>query len=315
MLQAMDDGICQFSRQFENSATGPDAAAVQGAYAAIRAHLPALPRQGAGRAVASLLDIAPAVDAFLLDAWGVLNRGARPVPGVAARLAELRAMGKVLRVVTNDGSRDGAQAVAKFRALGYDFAAAEIITARGAALAAAGPFRRAGGRWGVMGLADAIPGAIALADDPADYAVACGFLLLDSSDWTPARQARLEAALRAHPRRVVVGNPDLVSPDLHGFNVEPGYWAHRLRETVGVEPEFHGKPFPSVFAAALASLPEIDPARVVMVGDTPQTDILGGAAAGCRTALVTGHGILRGQDVRASLAAAAIRPDWLLDSP
>lgn len=310
MLQATDDGICHFFRQFENSATGPDAAAVQGAYAAIRPHLPGLPRQGIGRAVDSLLEIAPEVDAFLLDAWGVLNRGARPVPGAAARLAQLRAMGKALRVVTNDGSRDGAQAVAKFRALGYDFAQNEIITARGAARAAAGP-----GRWGVMGLVDAIPGAIALADDPADYAAATGFLLLDSSDWTPARQALLEAALRAQPRRVVVGNPDLVSPDLHGFNVEPGYWAHRLRETVGAAPEFHGKPFPSVFAAALASLPGVDPARVVMVGDTPQTDILGGAAAGCLTALVTDHGILRGQDVGAALTAAAIRPDWLLDSP
>lgn len=310
MPQAMTAGICRFSRQFENAATGPDAAVVQGAYAAIAPHLPALPRQGAGLRVASLLEIAAQVDAFLLDAWGVLNRGADPVPGVCERLNTLRAMGKQLRVVTNDGSRDGPQAVQKFRRLGYDFAEDEIITARGAALAAAGP-----GRWGVMGLAEGIHGAEALADDPEVYARAEGFLLLDASDWTPARQALLEAALHAHPRRVVVGNPDLVSPDLHGFNVEPGYWAHRLRENVGILPEFHGKPFPSVFDMARASLPGIDPARVVMVGDTPQTDILGGAAAGFRTALVTDHGILRGQDVEAALQAAAIRPDWLLASP
>ena len=43
MLQAMDDGIYQFSRQFENSATGPDAAAVQAVAAHFATALAALP--------------------------------------------------------------------------------------------------------------------------------------------------------------------------------------------------------------------------------------------------------------------------------
>jgi ribonucleotide monophosphatase NagD (HAD superfamily) len=49
-----------------------------------------------------------------------------------------------------------------------------------------------------------------------------------------------------------------------------------------------------------------------MLGDTLHTDILGAAAAGMSTALVTGHGVLAGMDVDACIAESGIRPDYIL---
>ena len=52
-----------------------------------------------------------------------------------------------------------------------------------------------------------------------------------------------------------------------------------------------------------------------MVGDTLHTDILGGAAAGLHTALVTGFGALLGLDVDTAIRKAGIVPDIILPTP
>lgn len=56
----------------------------------------------------------------------------------------------------------------------------------------------------------------------------------------------------------------------------------------------------------------VDRSRMIMIGDTLHTDILGGAAAGIRTALVTQHGVLNGQDATAHIEACGIRPDFVI---
>jgi len=56
-------------------------------------------------------------------------------------------------------------------------------------------------------------------------------------------------------------------------------------------------------------------ARILMVGDSLHTDILGAQAAGIRSALVTGYGVLCGADVAAAIAHAGIRPDYILPRP
>ena len=58
-----------------------------------------------------------------------------------------------------------------------------------------------------------------------------------------------------------------------------------------------------------------DPSRIIMVGDTLHTDILGGAAAGLATALVTDHGALKDLDVEAAIARSQIVPGYVLPQP
>ncbi len=52
-----------------------------------------------------------------------------------------------------------------------------------------------------------------------------------------------------------------------------------------------------------------------MVGDTLHTDVLGGAAAGCRSVLVTDHGLFAGRDTAPFIAASGIVPDFIIPSP
>ena len=158
--------------------------------------------------------------------------------------------------------------------------------------------------WGLM-VSDGVDAAefealdhVRLRDDPDAYEAAEGILMIGSATWSEARQDRLEAALGQRPRPVLVGNPDIVAPRATGFSVEPGYYAHRLADRTGVEPEFFGKPFANVFDLAFSRVDGIDRSRIVMVGDSLHTDVLGAQVAGIASALVTGHGFLAGRDAR-----------------
>ncbi|MFC2049243.1 TIGR01459 family HAD-type hydrolase [Chlamydiota bacterium] len=66
----------------------------------------------------------------------------------------------------------------------------------------------------------------------------------------------------------------------------------RLLQEQGAEVHFVGKPHPYVYQKAL-KLFSVEPKEVLMVGDTPETDIRGAKQVGIATALVTQTGIMR----------------------
>ena len=72
--------------------------------------------------ISSLRAIADKYDAFLLDQFGVLHDGQKPLPGALDCFAALAAADKQLIVLSNT-SRRRAHALKKFPALGYDAAA------------------------------------------------------------------------------------------------------------------------------------------------------------------------------------------------
>ena len=288
------------------------------AYQRVRHRLPGA-GGWSGWIAAEFADVAEGFDLILFDAYGVLNVGETAIPGAAARVAALRASGKLVAVVSNSAGYSKDDMMARWRRLGFDFTPDEVVTSRDTLLwhLAKEPPRA----WGVMLDPRIDAGEIAaldpiyLQDDPADYDRAEGFLLIGADSWTDARQSLLEDALRRHPRPVYVGNPDLVAPREAGLTREPGWFAHRLSDASSISPRFFGKPFPEIFELAMQRYAlQIEPARVLMVGDTLHTDILGGAQAGFATALVTGHGGLVGLDVGRSIAEAAIAPDFVVDT-
>lgn len=289
------------------------------AYEAVRDRLPRAAFPEAAQAVSSLADLADRFDVFLLDAFGVLNVGESAVPGAPERIAQLQRAGKKVIVLSNAASYPKRVLLDRYRRLGFGLEPGEVLSSREVLL---GALRGSvAGRFAVMGpdahgfeeLEDL--DAAFLADDPAEYARADRFLLLGSGTWTEARQSMLVKALAARPRPVMVGNPDIVAPREGGLSLEPGHFAHRLQDATGILPEWFGKPFRNMFRTALARVPGIELARMVMVGDTLQTDILGGRAAGLATALVTGHGALRGMDVQTAIARSGIVPDFVLPGP
>jgi glycerol 3-phosphatase-2 len=276
--------------------------------------LPAPPPPVRPRRIRDIGEIASGFDLIALDAWGVLTLGEQAIAEAPAAVARLRSMGKRLAVLSNGGSRDAPTLAARLRGFGFDIGAEEIINGLGfigatlARLALTSP----------VGLVADPPAPLPsltramlpLADDRAAYDRASGFVFLSSDGWMPARQALLEASLARHPRPLLVANPDIVSPEPDGYHAEPGYYAHRLAAATGQRPIFCGKPFAAIYDALRARHPAIAAARVLCVGDTLHTDILGGRAAGHRTLLIE-NGFCRGKDGAALAAECGIWPDFI----
>ncbi len=285
------------------------------AYEAVRRRLPAAGPGGACVPAHDLSDIADLYDVFLLDAFGVLNVGETAIPDAPERIADLQAAGKRVLVVSNAAGFPHRLLMEKYARLGFDFAPDDVITSRKALLAALTGTTH---HWGVManpalGCEDLEALTFDfLEDDPAPYDSAAGFLLIGSGIWTPARQALLEASLRNNPRPVHVGNPDIAAPRESGPSQEPGHWAHQLADKTGVEPIFHGKPYSGIYDLAFARLQTAPGNRVVMVGDSLHTDILGGQTGGVATALIVSHGLLRDSNPLSAIAASGLRPDHVL---
>lgn len=281
-------------------------------YEALRPRLPRARFPAQSRRVRDLSEVFDRYDGFILDAFGVLNRGETAIAGAVERVAMMRAAGKRVVVLTNGASHARDKALTKYARLGFDFTPDEVVASRdlaAAALAQAAP----GMVWAAITEAgatfDDLPARVEPLDD-ALLARADGFLFLGSEGWTPARHAALVAALRARPRPVIVANPDVVAPREQGLTLEPGHFAHDLPLfDDGLVPRFFGKPFAGALEAALARLGGVPRDRVAMVGDTLHTDVLGGRAAGLGTVLIVVHGLFRGADPTAYIDRSGIVPD------
>jgi glycerol-1-phosphatase len=283
-------------------------------YEAIRDRLPAARFPVSSQVATNLSDIAASYDAFVLDAFGVLNVGETPIPGAVARIADLRAMGKKLVVLTNAASYTRATALQKYRKLGFDFTDDEVVSSRDVAVSRLVGLGQ-GAVWAAIsagqdGFSD-IPAHVVDLIDDAKWD-ADGFLFLSSARWSAALQTRLHDALKTRPRPLIVANPDIVAPREDGLTQEPGFFAHDLIDRLGLPVQWFGKPFPDAYTEAKVRLAGIPAHRIAMVGDTLHTDVLGGAAAGMGTILITDHGLFRGHDVAPFIASSGIRPDIIL---
>jgi len=286
-------------------------------YENVRQRLPMSEARGACARVPDLGALADEFDVFLFDAYGVLNVGNTPIAGAPARVAALQAMGKRTLVLTNGASFPASDRLPTYKRYGYDFTSDAVISSRDVLadhLAGLPPMR-----WAAMAPLGASFEGLGvqfdlLEDAPEAYTKAEGFLLLGSQIWNDARQAMLVKTLQENPRPVLVGNPDMVAPYEHGFNRQPGLYAHRLADETGLEPQFFGKPFGGMFKKAAGRFGPVPPERVLMIGDTLHTDILGGAAAGFKTLLVEDHGMFRGSDVGPYIADSGIAPDYIAPS-
>lgn len=290
------------------------------AYEAVRPRLPtAAEGKPAPRQIDTLEDIFDDFDVFLLDAFGVLNIGESTIAGTPERVRDLQAAGKRVLVVSNAASVPREVLLKKYEALGYAFTVQDLVTSRMATIA--GLTGISDKVWGIMGLSGSTLDdfgamrSLLLADDPEPYDLAEGFLLVGSGEWTEARQSLLEEALSTRPRPLLIANPDIIAPREHGFTTEPGYFAHQLAERTGVTPTFFGKPFANIYALAFANIALADRSRVVMVGDSLHTDILGAHTAGIASVLISGFGFFAGYDAPSAITRSGIVPDYIARRP
>ncbi|WP_248927769.1 TIGR01457 family HAD-type hydrolase [Paenibacillus hamazuiensis] len=245
---------------------------------------------------------------FLLDLDGTLYNGDRPIPYAAEFMGWLNAQRHPYLLVTNNSSRTPAQVAEHLRGLGIEVPASAILTSSIAAALylkdqAKGSRVYAIGEQGLkQALADS---GFELTDERPDYVVQ-GI----DRDFT---YAKLAAAVR-HIRSgagFVMTNPDLLLPWNGELTPGAGAIGAAIQASSQAEPVVIGKPSPIIMNYAVRQL-GLPAERIWAVGDNLRTDIRGGAAAGCRTALVL-TGLATKDNAESQIAAAGIRPDVICD--
>lgn len=238
--------------------------------------------------------LAARYDGFLLDQWGVLHDGGEALPGALECLTHLREAGKRVVILSNSG-RSGKANVRNMLRFGieprfYDAVVTAGDAAREALHARNDPFHRALGRRALVIARDedaarADEFGLTAAPDAASADLVLVLSLPDdrrsAGDYEP-----LLAAARRRDLPLVCANPDVVVVQPGAVVDAPGAVAQRY-EAMGGRVRYHGKPWPGIYALAMARL-GVDAGRVVAVGDSMAHDVAGAHGAGIACALVAG---------------------------
>ncbi|WP_138464619.1 TIGR01459 family HAD-type hydrolase [Poseidonocella sp. HB161398] len=241
------------------------------------------------RQIAGLSEVASRFDAVVADQYGVLHDGCAAFPGTREALEALAGSGVPVVALTNSGKRAAANAERLAR-LGFPgslfravISSGELARARLAALPPGSPVLLVA-REGETGLIDGLGLCPA---GPADEAAA---VIIAAVEPQRRDRAAYAAMLAPHARRgtpALLVNPDLITVDGGAAVFGPGAVAEDYA-AAGGPVEFLGKPAPAMYEAALAALGHPDPARTLMIGDSPLHDIAGARAAGLATLLIRG---------------------------
>ena len=277
-------------------------------------------------------DLLDRYDAFCFDGYGTLyNRGSFVYEGALDWYTMLRAAGKQMRLITNAASDVDSVLAADAGKRGFAFSEAETISSGSllkdlcAELRSRSVNRRdirevyyIGRETGKHVLEDCGIKAVAPAAEPVEPIVA-----ISSAKDTPETYEQAVKILKRPGAMLLVLNSDAWAPKIPGDDGvtvrEPvsGALSERLRrdsmcETnggAGCETFYLGKPFPTIWEKVKRSLPE--GSRVLMVGDTLGTDVLGAKVAGFDSALVVGRNV-PADELEADEVVLGVRPDWYL---
>jgi glycerol-1-phosphatase len=259
---------------------------------------------------------------LLVDLDGVVYRGAEPVPGVAAVLADRAARGDDIVYVTNNSMHYRADYVSRLSAMGCPVSAERVVSSSRAtalhivnheagirrvlALGAGGLERELGD----VGLDVVTAGhaATRMHQEGIDGWTAAGgpdavVTGLDPN-LTYLRLAAAADCVRAGSRFIAT-NRDPVYPTERGLRPGAGAVAAALEATTGITPLSIGKPEPHLLELAAEAVGRTA-ADAVMIGDGIGTDLAAARAVGARCVLM-----LTGVTTRADLEALPehARPD------
>jgi NagD protein len=243
---------------------------------------------------------------YLIDMDGVLYRGSELIPGSDQFIRELRVRDIPFRFLTNNSQRTRRDVAAKLARMGVEVEDEHVYTCAMATARFLAGQKPHGTAFviGEGGLLTALhQHGYAVVDHDPDYVVV--------GEGRTFNLELVEAAVRMIVRgaKLVATNLDPSCPTQNG-GVRPGCGAMvaMLEAATGVKAFSVGKPSPIMMRAARKEL-GLATAETTMIGDTMETDILGGVQLGFRTVLV-----LTGGTRREDLARYAYRPDLVVSS-
>ncbi len=219
---------------------------------------------------------------YLLDMDGVIYRGSHPIPGAVEFVNHLRRTETPFVFLTNNSQRTARDVATKLRRIGFLVEESHIFTCAMATarfLAAQKP----GGTAYVIGeggLLNALHAhGYSIVDSDADYVVV--------GEGRTITFEMIETAVNIvmNGAKLIATNPDPNCPTQHGLRPGCGAITAMIERATDVEAFSVGKPSPIMMRAARKVL-GLTADETIMVGDTMETDILGGVQMGYETVLV-----------------------------
>lgn len=276
-----------------------------------------------------LQDLINFYDVFCFDGYGTLyNRGNFVYPNAQKWFDMLRQNGKQLRLVTNAASDSNKNLAIEANARKFNFSESEVVSS-GSLLYELIQKLRTSDFCKKQNLSFAEAYYIGR-ESGAKILEQCGIkpvqnncmpiepiVAISSAKQTDYTYAQALKILRSKGAILLVLNPDVCAPKIDGSReYVSGALCEHLRqqsvcknnENLGCTTFYLGKPFPNIWNTLKKTF---NSSRVLMIGDTLGTDMLGARVAGFDCALVTDRGV-SDCDLITYQNALAVTPDWYL---
>ncbi len=231
---------------------------------------------------------------FLIDMDGVVYRGTQIISGAVEFIDRLHELDVPFMFLTNNSQRTPMDIATRLQRMGFRVNQENIFTSAVATanyLAAHKPDGTAYviGEGGLLNALDRV--GIAIVDHRPDFVVVGEGRTMTLEALEKAVQMVTDGA------KLIATNLDPNCPTQDG-GVRPGCGAFvkMIEEATGFKAFSPGKPSPVIFRAARKRL-GLETGETIMIGDTMETDILGGNQLGFRTILVLSGGT-RQEDIQ-----------------
>ena len=242
---------------------------------------------------------------FLLDMDGVIYRGSKLIPGAKSFIQHLRETETRFLFLTNNSQRTRRDVAMKLCRMGIEATERDIFTCSMATARFVAHQKPGGSAYviGEGGLLNALHlnGYSVVEDNP-------DFVIVGEGRTMTFEMIEKAVRLVASGARLIATNLDPNCPTEAGIRPGCGAIAAMIESATGKKAFSVGKPSPIMMRAARKQL-GLTSEETVMVGDTMETDILGGVGLGYRTILV-----MSGGTSREDLQDFAYSPDLVLDS-
>jgi NagD protein len=243
---------------------------------------------------------------YLIDMDGVIYRGHQLIPGADRFIHDLRADGVPFLFLTNNSQRTRRDVATKLQRLGLEADEEHVFTCAMATARFLARQKPSGTAFviGEGGLLNALhQNGYAIVDRDPDYVVVGEGRTLNFE------MAEMAVGMILAGAKLIATNPDPNCPTSNG-GTRPGCGAlvAMLEAAAGVKAFSVGKPSPVMLRAARKEL-NLTTDQTIVIGDTMETDVLGGVQLGFKTILV-----LSGGTSREDLPRYAYRPDKIVGS-
>lgn len=265
-------------------------------------------------------------DAIFFDAFGVLKNYNGLIEGVTETIYKIHNDQKQLFILTNDSSRSPFELAKRYQQQGIDLITEENMISSGMLAREYLKLKIKKGTIAYLGTKNSshyvdnlgLPTLPISEVQPENFSDISALVLLDEEGFNWESDLSKSINLLRHKNiPVVVANTDRTYPVSNNqINIAIGGIANMLEDIVGKRFIRFGKPDVPLFIYAyekLSAIKSIPKDKILMVGDTLHTDILGGNKFGIHTALVLTGNTLPDQ-YHFLINSSGIIPDYVCHS-